>query len=56
MNCIARSVRTFSEESSFLRNAQCGEALSLRHNRNDPNRSFYGCTGFPNCRYTQQAK
>ena len=34
----------------------CGEALSLRHNRNDPNRSFYGCTGFPNCRYTQQAK
>lgn len=34
----------------------CGEALSLRHNRSDPNRSFYGCTGFPSCRYTQQAK
>ena len=34
----------------------CGEALRLRRNRNDPNRSFYGCTGFPNCRYTQQAK
>ena len=34
----------------------CGEALRLRHAGSDPSRKFYGCTGFPNCRYTQQCK
>lgn len=34
----------------------CGEALRLRHASSDPSRAFYGCTGFPNCRFTQQCK
>ncbi|WP_239459174.1 UvrD-helicase domain-containing protein [Bifidobacterium ruminantium] len=34
----------------------CGEALRLRHAGSDPSRAFYGCTGFPNCRFTQQCK
>ena len=34
----------------------CGEALRLRHAGSDPSRKFYGCTGFPNCRFTQQCK
>lgn len=34
----------------------CGEALRLRHAGSDPSRKFYGCIGFPNCRYTQQCK
>lgn len=34
----------------------CGEALRLRHTGSDPSRAFYGCTGFPNCRFTQQCK
>ena len=34
----------------------CGEALRLRHAGSDPSRKFYGCTGFPNCRFTQQLK
>ncbi|MEO3445194.1 topoisomerase DNA-binding C4 zinc finger domain-containing protein, partial [Bifidobacterium adolescentis] len=34
----------------------CGEALRLRHTGSDPFRAFYGCTGFPNCRYTRPCK
>ena len=34
----------------------CGEALRLRHAGSDPSRKFYGCTGFPNCWFTQQCK
>lgn len=34
----------------------CGEALRLRHAGSDPSHKFYGCTGFPNCRFTQQCK
>ncbi len=34
----------------------CGEALRLRHTGSDPSRAFYGCTGFPNCRYTRPCK
>lgn len=34
----------------------CGEALRLRHAGSDPSRKFYGCTDFPNCRFTQQCK
>ena len=34
----------------------CGEALRLRHAGSDPSRKFYGCTGFPNCRFTQECK
>ena len=34
----------------------CGEALRLRHAGSDPSRAFYGCTGFPNCRFMQQCK
>lgn len=34
----------------------CGEALRLRHAGSDPSHAFYGCTGFPNCRFTQQCK
>ena len=34
----------------------CGEALRLRHAGSDPSRKFYGCTGFPNCRYTRPCK
>lgn len=34
----------------------CGEALRLRHTGSDPSRTFYGCTGFPNCRYTRPCK
>lgn len=34
----------------------CGEALRLRHAGSDPSRAFYGCTGFPNCRYTRPCK
>ena len=34
----------------------CGEALRLRHAGSDPSRSFYGCTGYPNCRYTRQCR
>ncbi|KAB7790484.1 UvrD-helicase domain-containing protein [Bifidobacterium leontopitheci] len=31
----------------------CGEALAVRAAHNDPERRFYGCTGFPLCRYSQ---
>ena len=34
----------------------CGEALRLRHAGSDPSRKFYGCTGFPNCRFTRECK
>ena len=34
----------------------CGEALRLRYAGSDPSRKFYGCTGYPNCRYTQECK
>ena len=34
----------------------CGEALRLRHTGSNPSRAFYGCTGFPNCRYTRPCK
>ncbi len=34
----------------------CGEALRLRHAGSNPSRKFYGCTGYPNCRYTRECK
>ena len=34
----------------------CGEALRLRHAGSDPSRKFYGCTGYPNCRFTRECK
>ena len=34
----------------------CGEALRLRHAGSDPSRAFYGCTGFPNCRYSRECR
>lgn len=34
----------------------CGEALRLRHTSSNPSRKFYGCTGFPNCRYSRECK
>lgn len=37
---------------------KCGSALVLRTARNRPNAggSFFGCCGFPKCRYTRPAR
>ena len=34
----------------------CGSALMERHPRNDPDRAFYGCTGYPSCTYLRNIR
>lgn len=48
------SVPLHSETESVLC-PRCGKELILRTAKNGPNagRQFYGCTGFPKCRYTE---
>lgn len=34
----------------------CGSALAERHPRNNPDRAFYGCTGYPACNYIRNIR
>lgn len=34
----------------------CGSALTERHTRNNPNSTFYGCTGYPFCTYVKHIR
>ena len=56
------SYKTIAEFKSYLKNKVedeicplCGKPLKLRTNRNDYTKVFWGCTGWPDCKYTKKA-